>query len=141
VESGVIPSFYFGDQPSIWNGHYWSHIAFPFTRRPGPVSADGPRHPVSVRSFSEVPKYWGIIPCFAFIEPPQTNGAAERFILTLKEQVIYGQVFQNLEEVRTAVRRFVETYNLEWRVEKIDFKSPWQARAEWLAQDSLARAA
>ena len=48
---------------------------------------------------------------------------------------------KNLEEVRTAVSRFVDTYNLEWRVEKIGFKNPWQARAEWLAQDSLAGAA
>jgi len=42
---------------------------------------------------------------------------------------------------RTAVRRFVDTDNLERGVEKIGFKSPWQARAEWLAHDSLARAA
>ena len=86
-------------------------------------------------------KYWGINPSFAFIEQPQTNGVAERFIRTIKEQVIYGRVFQNLEKVRAAVRRFVDTYNLKWRAEKINFKSPWQARAEWLAQDSLARAA
>ena len=35
-------------------------------------------------------KYWGISPSFAFIEQPQTNSVAERFIRTLKEQVIYG---------------------------------------------------
>jgi len=58
-------------------------------------------------------KYWGISPSFAFIEQPQTNGVAERFIRTLKEQVIYGRVFQNLQEVRQAVRHFVDTYNRE----------------------------
>jgi transposase InsO family protein len=86
-------------------------------------------------------KYWGINPSFAFIEQPQTNGVAERFIRTLKEQVIYGRVFQNLPEVREAVRYFVDTYNREWLVEKNGFKSPWQARAQWLAQASLAKAA
>jgi len=86
-------------------------------------------------------KHWGINPSFAFIEQPQTNGVAERFIRTIKEQVIYGRVFQNLEEVRTAVRRLVDTYNREWLVEKNGFKSPWQARVHWLAQASLARAA
>jgi transposase InsO family protein len=86
-------------------------------------------------------KYWGISPSFAFIEQPQTNGVAERFIRTLKEQVIYGRVFQDLQEVREAVRHFVDTYNREWLVEKNSFKSPWQARAQWLAQASLARAA
>jgi putative transposase len=66
---------------------------------------------------------------------------AERFIRTLKEQVIYGRVFQNLEEVRTAVRRFVDTYNRAWLVEKKGFLSPWQAKAQWLCQDSIAMAA
>jgi transposase InsO family protein len=86
-------------------------------------------------------KFWGISPSFAFIEQPQTNGVAERFIKTLKEQVIYGRVFRNLEEVREAVRRFVDQYNHEWLVEKNGFLSPWQARDQWLAQASLARAA
>ena len=86
-------------------------------------------------------KYWGINPSFAFIEQPQTNGVAERFIRTLKEQVIYGRVFQNLEELREAVRRFIDIYNRDWLVEKNGFKSPWLARADWLAQNALSRAA
>jgi transposase InsO family protein len=72
-------------------------------------------------------KYWGMSPSFAFIEQPQTNGVTERFIQNIKEQVIYGRVFQNLQEVREAVRRFVDTYNCEWLVEKNGFKSPWKA--------------
>ena len=79
--------------------------------------------------FQNQVKHWGIRPSFAFIEQPQTNGVAERFIRTLKEQVIYGRVFQNLHEVREAVRRFVDTYNRAWLVEKNGFHSPWQARA------------
>jgi len=59
----------------------------------------------------------------------------------MKEQVVYGRVFQSLEEVRTAVRRFVDTYNREWLVEKNGFLSPCQAKVQWLAQASLARAA
>jgi transposase InsO family protein len=86
-------------------------------------------------------KHWGITPSFAFIEQPQTNGVVERFFRTLKEQVIYSRIFLNLKEVREAVRRFVDTYNREWLVEKNGFKSPWQAKAQWLAQDSIARAA
>jgi putative transposase len=66
---------------------------------------------------------------------------AERFIRTFKEQVIRGRVFQNLQEVREAVGGFMDTYNREWLVEKNGFLSPSQARAQWLAQASLARAA
>ncbi len=91
--------------------------------------------------FQNQMKHWGISPSFAFIEQPQTNGVAERFVRTLKEQVIYGRVFQNLQEVREAVRHFVDTYNREWLMEKNSFKSPWQASAQWLARASLARAA
>jgi len=76
-------------------------------------------------------KFWGIAPSFAFLEQPQTNGVAERFFRTLKEQVIYGQVFRTAEEVRQAVGKFIERYNREWRVEKNNFLSPCQMREAW----------
>ena len=78
-------------------------------------------------------RFWGIKPSFAFVEEPQTNGVAERFNRTLKEQVIYGAIFRNVEEVRAAVGRFVETYNNEWRVEKNSGISPREARKTWFA--------
>lgn len=76
-------------------------------------------------------KFWGIAPSFAFLEQPQTNGVAERFFLTLKEQAVYGQVFHTVEEVRQAVGKFINCYNREWRVEKNGFLSPLQMRAAW----------
>ena len=44
-------------------------------------------------------RYWGICPSFGFVEEPETNGVAERWNRTLKEQAIHGRVFHNLEEV------------------------------------------
>ena len=76
-------------------------------------------------------RFWGITPSFAFVEQPQTNGVAERFIRTLKEQVIHGRVFQNLEEIRQALAAFVKRYNEEWRVEKLGFLTPHEAREAW----------
>ena len=64
---------------------------------------------------------------------PETNGVAERFNRTLKEQAIYGRTFRNAEEVRAAVARFIERYNAEWRVEKNGYRSPNEARSHWLA--------
>jgi transposase InsO family protein len=78
-------------------------------------------------------RFWGIKPCFAFVEQPQTNGVVERFNRTLKEQAIYGKVLRNIEEVRRAVGKFVEDYNAEWRVEKNGFVSPRRARQTWFA--------
>ena len=57
-----------------------------------------------------------------------SNGVAERFNRTLKEQAINGRIFKNLEEVRQAVAVFVERYNAEWLVEKLGFVSPSRAR-------------
>lgn len=79
-------------------------------------------------------KYWGINPSFAFVSQPETNGVAERFNRTLKEQAIYGRVFKNIEEVRAAVREFIEKYNEQWLVEKLGYRSPAQARREYFQQ-------
>jgi len=65
---------------------------------------------------------------FAFLEQPQTNGVAERFLRTLKEQAIYGRTFNTMEEVRQAVTDFVELYDEAWLIEKNGYLSPRQAR-------------
>jgi transposase InsO family protein len=73
-------------------------------------------------------RFWGIHPSFAFVEQPQTNGVAERFNRTLREQALNGRIFRNLAEVRLAVAEFVERYNHHWRLEKLGYLSPVMAR-------------
>lgn len=73
-------------------------------------------------------RFWGIRPSFAFVEQPETNGVAERFNRTLREQALNGRIFQNLDEVRKAVAEFVERYNQHWRLEKLGYLSPVTAR-------------
>jgi putative transposase len=73
-------------------------------------------------------RFWGIAPSFAFVAEPQTNGVAERFNRTLKEQAIHGRIFRNVEEVRAAVIDFKDRYNRHWRLEKLGFMSPLEAR-------------
>jgi putative transposase len=75
-------------------------------------------------------KSWGIAPSFAFLSEPETNGVAERFNRTLKEQAIYGRIFRGVEDVRAAVIAFVENYNSEWRIEKNGFRTPHEMRSE-----------
>ena len=77
-------------------------------------------------------KFWGIAPSFAFVAEPQTNGVAERFNRTLKEQVIHGRIFKNVEEVRAAVTAFKDLYNRHWRLEKLGFMSPLEARQAYV---------
>ena len=76
-------------------------------------------------------KFWGIASSFAFVSEPQTNGVAERFYRTLKEQIIYGRQYGNIEELRLSVAAFVQNYNNLWLVEKLGFKTPRQAFKEY----------
>lgn len=76
-------------------------------------------------------EFWGIDKSFAFVAAPQTNGVAERFNRTLKEQAIHGRVFRNLAEVRQAVTEFRDRYNRHWRLEKLGFMSPLEVRQSY----------
>ena len=81
-------------------------------------------------------RYWGIHPSFGFVEEPETNGVAERWNRTLKEQAIHGRIFQNLEAVRAAVADFVERYNQTWRLEKLGYHTPIEAREEYVLRQA-----
>ena len=50
--------------------------------------------------FTNQIKFWGIQPSYAFVAEPQTNGVAERFNRTLKEQIVHGRIYRNIEELR-----------------------------------------
>lgn len=81
-------------------------------------------------------RFWGIAPSFAFVAEPQTNGVAERFNRTLKEQAVHGRVFRNVEEVRAAVTAFADRYNRHWRLEKLGFMSPHEARQVYAMREA-----
>ena len=75
---------------------------------------------------------------FALLGEPQTNGVVERFHRTLKEQIIHGRSYQNLAALRAAVAAFVHRYNHHWRLEKLRYQSPLQARLAFLSALPLA---
>lgn len=75
--------------------------------------------------------YFGISPSFGFVKEPETNGVVERFHRTLKEQVIHGRVYRNVEELRKSIAEFIVNYNQSWLLEKLGYRSPAEARALW----------
>lgn len=87
--------------------------------------------------FQKQIRAWGIAPSFAFLEQSQTNGMVERFFRTLKEQVIYGRVYRNLEEVRQAVSAFADIYNSQWPIEKNGYLSPTDARRAYYESEAV----
>lgn len=78
--------------------------------------------------FLEQLAYWGIEASFGIVKQPETNGVAERFHRTLKDQILNGRLFRNLAEVREAVGQFVKVYNEQWLVAKRGYQSPLEAR-------------
>jgi transposase InsO family protein len=81
-------------------------------------------------------KFWGMTLSPAFVAEPQTNGVAERFNRTLKAQAIYGRIFRNLHPLRLAVGDFIERYNAHWRLEKLGFLSPLEARQAYVMKQA-----
>ena len=65
----------------------------------------------------------------AFHYEPETNGAVEKFPQTLKEQVLWIERFDTLEQLRARVREFAQLYNQHWLLERHGYQSPRQARA------------
>jgi len=57
----------------------------------------------------------------------------EKFIGTLKEQVLWIERFETLDELRAAVREFARTYNRDWLLERHGYRSPLEVRERLLA--------
>ena len=74
----------------------------------------------------------------SFVRQPECNGCVERFIRTLKEQLLWGRVFQNIEELRHALVEFRERYNQHWIVQRLGYLTPAQARQQLLAPGAAA---
>ncbi len=74
----------------------------------------------------------------AFVRQPEGNGCVERFIRTLKEQLLWVRTFQTVEELRQALAEFRERYNQRWIVQRLGYLTPQQARQQLLAQGAAA---
>lgn len=89
-------------------------------------SDHGPQYTSS--HFTSQIRAWGMRLSMALVAEPETNGVVERFIRTLKQQVVHGINFNNLDEVQRAIATFVDQYNHQWRVEKNGFLTPMEVR-------------
>ena len=74
----------------------------------------------------------------AFVRQPEGNGCVERFIRTLKQNLLWLRRFETVEQLRLALQRFRETYNRTWIVERHGYKTPAQVRAAQLEQPMAA---
>ncbi|HUY55238.1 MAG TPA: integrase core domain-containing protein, partial [Candidatus Nanopelagicaceae bacterium] len=56
------------------------------------------------------------------------NGVAERFIRTLKEQLLWVQRFDTVADLLVALHTFRQQYNQQWLVAKHNYCTPAVAR-------------
>jgi transposase InsO family protein len=74
----------------------------------------------------------------AFVRAPEGNGCAERFIRTLKENLLWVRTFHTVEELRLALIEFQRTYNEHWLIERHGHRSPAQFRRDQMDTMPLA---
>jgi putative transposase len=74
----------------------------------------------------------------AFVRAPEGNGCAERFIRTLKENLLWVRSFDTVEDLRQALLEFRETYNATWLIERHGFRPPNAVRQDQLSTAALA---
>ena len=74
----------------------------------------------------------------AFVRAPEGNGCAERFIRTLKEQLLWLRFFSTVDELNEALADFRIRYNQRWRIERHGYRSPSEVRAAFIALEDAA---
>jgi len=87
-----------------------------------------PRQPVPRRRLpggTAVPR---ITSSPAFVREPEGNGCAERFIRTLKENLLWVRTFETVEDLRQALLEFKRLYNEHWILERLGYRTPQEDR-------------
>jgi putative transposase len=82
--------------------------------------------------------FLGIESSPAFVRAPEGNGCAERFIRTLKENLLWVRHFETIEELRKELLVFRGVYNTTWLIERHGFLTPNGFRQEQLRSTAKA---
>ena len=80
--------------------------------------------------FQDEIKCLGIEASPSFVREPEGNGVAERFIRTLKENLLWVRTFKTIDELRAELAEFARRYNETWLVARHGYKTPARVREE-----------
>ena len=69
--------------------------------------------------FQQEVAFFGIESSPSFVREPEGNGVAERFIRTLKENLLWVRSFETIEDLRLALLAFKRTYNEQWMLGEV----------------------
>jgi len=101
---------------------YTADIAKGLTLRHDNGSPDQSHH------FQAELRFLGLERSPASVREPEGNGVVERFIRTLKEQLLWAQRFDTVADLLVARHTFREQYNQQWLVAKPNDGTPAVAR-------------
>lgn len=82
------------------------------------------------RDFQAELRFLGATSSPAFVRAPEGNGCAERFIRTLKENLLWVRWFETIEDLRLALLEFQQTYNETWIIQRHGYRTPAQVRRD-----------
>ncbi len=85
-------------------------------------------------AYQEELRFLSIVSSPAFVATPEGNGCCERFIRTLKEQLLWVRRFETVAELNEALREFKERHNWEWLIERHGFEAPARYREQLVGQ-------
>ena len=83
-------------------------------------------------------RFLGVESSPAFVRAPEGNGCAERFIRTLKEQLLWVHAYRTIEELRLAMLEWLNVYNENWLIQRHGHRSPAQVRRDFIAIQAAA---
>jgi putative transposase len=85
------------------------------------------------RAFQAQLDFLGVESSPSYVRQPEGNGVAERFMRSLKEQLLWVRDFRTVEELRLGMLKFQQTYNESWILARHGYRTPNQARAALVA--------
>lgn len=88
--------------------------------------------------FQEELAFLGMTSSPSFVREPEGNGCAERFIRTLKEQLLWTRSFATVAELVEALREFKRTYNEWWLIRRHGHRTPSQVRRDLVGSKPAA---
>jgi transposase InsO family protein len=98
------------------------------------LMSDNGSQPTSVSFMREVSEL-GISQTFTSYNNPKGNADTERLIRTLKEELIWLREWRTVDEVATAIKKYVEYFNENYLHSAIDYKTPNSFEQEWFEEN------
>ncbi len=102
-------------------------------RRPASWPYHGSNYPSD--DFQRELSFLGMASSPGFVREPEGNGCAERFIRTLKEQLLWVRAFATVAELVEALREFKRIYNERWLIGRHGHRTPGQVRRDLISSE------